>query len=278
MTRAVSGWSGRVSHLARSRRLSGEPVGVSPRRIQHARKSRFDARPLLAEAAALEDVGEPRRPVLGDGPRLRRRRRPLRLQGVGPPPQIGALLAVGRRQRSDDLVPRHLDEDVGLFRELLLFRRALGRVHGQGVAVGRFQLRLLGLAQPVADRRLNVGRLFAEGRDLRIQLFIEALILVALGRRGKVDLLGLSGAEKGLEAVVIGLGDGVELVIVAAGAADGEAEEGGADAVGHLGQQLLPQHGLVHVAAGLVDGAAAVEAGRDQMLGVRLASRVASAP
>ena len=50
-------------------------------------------------------------------------------------------------------------------------------------------------------------------------------------------------AKEGLQAVVVALADRIELVIVAARAADRDAEEGRADDVGHLGQDFVAAAG-----------------------------------
>src|ERR1700722_19258584 len=65
-------------------------------RIEDAWETGRDASAFLTETAALQDIGEEGGAVLGDGPRLRRRRRPLCFQGVGLLTQRGPLGAVGR--------------------------------------------------------------------------------------------------------------------------------------------------------------------------------------
>ena len=70
--------------------------------------------------------------------------------------------------------------------------------------------------------------------------------------------------EEGLHAVVVGLADGVELVIVAARAAERHAEERRADDVGHLGQHFVAAAGDFLVAGVLAQRAEAVEAGGDR--------------
>ena len=54
-------------------------------------------------------------------------------------------------------------------------------------------------------------------------------------------------AKVGLQAVIVPLGDRVELVVVAAGTADGDAQKGGTGGVGPIGQALVPQLASVHV-------------------------------
>ena len=170
-----------------------DPIARAENRVRRPRT-------FLSKVAALEDVGESGRAVLGDGPGLGGKRRPLRFQRVGLPAQLRPLRPIRRRQGVHDLIPRHLEERLGLSRELLLFRRSLIRIHGQRIAVGRFQLRFLGLAQSLADGRLDVGGLLAKRRDLRVQLLVPALVFVALGPRGEIDFLRLGGAEERLQS------------------------------------------------------------------------------
>ena len=67
--------------------------------------------------------------------------------------------------------------------------------------------------------------------------------------------------EEGLEAEVVVLQDGVELVVMAAGAADGEAEEDLAGEVGDLVEDVGPLAG--HVALVELVGAVPVVGGGD---------------
>ena len=76
----------------------------------------------------------------------------------------------------------------------------------------------------------------------------------------------LRGGEKRLQAVVIVLRDRVELVIVAAGAAHRQAEEGSADGVGHLGEDFVAAEGDELVAGVAAHRPQAMEPGRDQQL------------
>jgi hypothetical protein len=76
--------------------------------------------------------------------------------------------------------------------------------------------------------------------------------------------------EDGGEAVVVELLDGVELVVVAAGAVDGEAEEGGGGGVDDVVEvvgALLAFGGEVGVSDGVV-GSGDEEAGGDFDVGV----------
>jgi hypothetical protein len=51
--------------------------------------------------------------------------------------------------------------------------------------------------------------------------------------------------EEALQAVIVFLEDGIELVVVAAGALDGQPQKGGAEHVGDVVEVLLPGHPVV---------------------------------
>jgi hypothetical protein len=78
-------------------------------------------------------------------------------------------------------------------------------------------------------------QLFVLGEDLRREAAFGIVelherrgleVAAAVARAGREPIHEIGGAEDAGHGVVVGLGDGVELVIVAAGAADGETEEG----------------------------------------------------
>ena len=77
------------------------------------------------------------------------------------------------------------------------------------------------------------------------------------------DVVFLRRGQERLEAVVVFLRDRVELVIVAAGTADRQAEEHDRGRVGHLGQHFVAAEGDFLVAGVPPDRTEAVEAGRD---------------
>ena len=108
----------------------------------------------------------------------------------------------------------------------------------------------------------------AEGLDLGIDGGFGLLEGIAAGLVGDRHIDHLGGGEEGLEPVVVGRRDRVELVVVAAGAADGQAEEDRADGPGDLGQLRLPLHRRVEVAGDNLARTAAAEAGGDQGLGI----------
>ena len=62
-------------------------------------------------------------------------------------------------------------------------------------------------------------------------------LLFPLARQRHVDWL--RGGKEGLQAIVITLGEVIELVIMAARTANGQAQKRGTDIVGHFSQQFL---------------------------------------
>jgi hypothetical protein len=91
-------------------------------------------------------------------------------------------------------------------------------------------------------------------------------VAIGLGRDRHVGQLG--GGEKCLKAVVIGGRDRIELVIVAAGASDRQAEEHGADGAGDLGKLRLSLHLGDDIAADQLARAASAETRGDQSIGI----------
>ena len=157
----------------------------------------------------------------------------------------------------DAFIPReelHLPTELGI--HLLLVRASFFRW----------------LAELLADRRVEAGKTVIEdflafGADDRLDLFADlgrllfpnrklSLVMGGFRVRPKRDVIvSLGMSEKRLQAVVVGLQDGVELVIVALGAAEGEAQKNGAHRIGHVVQNFLPAEpkipliGLVRVVA-----------------------------
>src|SRR5206468_1577869 len=87
------------------------------------------------------------------------------------------------------------------------------------------------------------------------------------GGAGQIDLCVGGGGEERFEAVIVLLGDGVELVVVTARAADRQPKEGSPHAADHLGQHFVAANGRVDVAAHLMNGAATIHPDGDQQLG-----------
>ena len=120
-----------------------------------------------------------------------------------------------------------------------------------------FELGLFGIGS-AAQLALQAAHLLLH----RVGLGLPGVLLFFAGQD---DVVRLSLREVGLQAVVVGLAEGIELVVVAAGAADGDAEEGRADDVGHLGEDFVLRAGHVLVAGILAERAEAVEAAGHQV-------------
>ncbi len=114
------------------------------------------------------------------------------------------------------------------------------------------------------EPRARPARL-SSGAILCSTAFSAAAKASCSGLRGDRDV-GRSSerGEERLEPVVVGRRDRVELVVVAAGAADRQAEEDRADGAGDLGQLRLPLDLGDDVAADHLARAAPAEAGGDQ--------------
>lgn len=133
----------------------------------------------------------------------------------------------------------------------------LGIELGALVGFVSLEIRLLHLLD-LGEERFDFGLVAGLG-------FIGGALFLGAG---ELDVAELGGGEDAVEAIVIRLQDGIELVVVAAGAADGEAHEGGGDAVGHLHEIFLAVLFFVDVAADDMAGAGAEEAGGDEGVGV----------
>ena len=126
------------------------------------------------------------------------------------------------------------------------------------------------LGQPLFAKLLADGflqrRHFSRRRRL-IEPLHRRVVLGALGEGGQRLVLHKSGRrEECLEAVVIVLGNRIELMIVTPRAAHRQTEKGERRGVGHVVERVVPALNLV----GAVDHVRAeqVEAGRDERLGI----------
>ena len=264
ITRAVSGWSGRGQPLRqvepRSSASSAAPASDARERRRHRRSSSASRR-----RASGRGVGGPAsRPSTAHA--WRRRRRQLQLRACAARPCSAARFARsvgGQRRRAP--------------RPTCTFSSGLAAV---GAASSAPAVRFFGSAstrlaassgraspssRPVSFARYGASRsaiCFLSGVELRSSPRSRLPLSAAFSAvGGEVDVLGLRAGEERLEAVVVALRDRVELVVVAAGAADRQAEDGRPEAVDHLGQHLLADLVRVEVAADHVDRAAAVQPG-----------------
>src|SRR5262249_37180557 len=149
-----------------------------------------------------------------------RRRRFVSFQSMQAGAQGGAAGAIRRRQGVEDLVPGDPYERGGPTGPALLFRRAVFWVGGQRPAGGRLPAGRFRLGEPLAVGGVDVVDRPAQ----RCRLGFPGLHGLFLGGtlvgRGQVDLFWRRRGEERLQAVVVGLREGVELVVVAASAAD----------------------------------------------------------
>ena len=267
-----------VDHDAGGQRMLGgsQPAGerspAAPRRLpgihaeraEHGGKTRGDEFLLVPVVAHLEHVRRRSFVPVGDGESGRGRVGAFELESVYAPAQLAApgLLLVGNQR--DDLVPHGGYLLARLFRQPpLLFaavslggvesgaemRRKLGALDFHGF----FAVRLFDLLELLADR----GQTFFVCLDRR-------LMLQQCVRGSRVPIGRVGRREECLQAVVVGLRDGVELVIVAAGALHGKPQEDLPHAGGHFAQDFLAGLFLVLVAADDMARPRAVEAGGDE--------------
>ena len=124
-------------------------------------------------------------------------------------------------------------------------------------------------------RRVQGRDLGPQRGDLRLDGVGFRLHAGLLVGRSQVAVLVLRGGKERLRAIIIGRRDRVELMVVTAGAADGQTQERGTDAVDHFRQHLLPADFRIQVAAGLVDRPAPVQPSGNQGVGVGLRQLVA---
>ncbi len=136
--------------------------------------------------------------------------------------------------------------------------------NGHDRALGVGQRGFFFVAEALAVGGFELGQLFAKGGHAGVDGLLGLGECGRLGFGGDGPFRKLGGGEERLEAVVIGRRNGVELVVVATGAAHGEAEEDGADGSGDLGQLGLTFDVGLNVTADDLAGAAAAEAGGDE--------------
>ncbi len=116
---------------------------------------------------------------------------------------------------------------------------------------------------------LERGELLLERRDLLVDRFFGGRVGLAflLAMRSATSV-NSDAAKKDLQPVIVGRRDRVELVVVAASAADRQAEEDRADRAGDLGQLGLPFDLRDDVSADELAGPATAEAGGDQGIAI----------
>ncbi len=130
---------------------------------------------------------------------------------------------------------------------------------------------------------LHLGQLRPHPQTLaalgRLQRLPDALDLPLNGTRarfpvgprlgvGQDDVVLLRLGQERLQPIVVGLREVVELVIVAAGAADGQAEKYRTDAIRHFREDFVAAEGHFRVAGVATDRAEPIETDRDFAVGL----------
>ncbi len=120
-------------------------------------------------------------------------------------------------------------------------RRIDGQCHQRVLAQPTSDL----LEQPFPDRSFDRFQLFADRVSLRHPVLANRLAPRSLSGRHQRQIDRPTGGKKGLQPVVVGLGQGVELVVVTPSTPERDAQERRSDHVDDLGQTLLAVLGQV---------------------------------
>ena len=253
---------------AAGRRGQGHDFG-RPARCQGARKTGGDLGPFGCEVAAFqEERGRHHARFFGKPPRLGQGRRLTFQVFVEPGLPRGPFAALRRLEGRDDRFG--LDPRVGTIRlvdqaDLLGISFRVRPGEGPRRLVGQVGRRAVD--QPGTNRGLDPVQGRAGAPDFGLPGHPPGLVSGAVGFRRHGEIVPeLGRGEERLEAVEFGLLDRVGLVVVAAGAADGQAEEDRAGGLGDVVQGVLAAQPLIvqvdHV------GIEAIEAGGDEAVRV----------
>ena len=176
------------------------------------------------------------------------------------------ILADGRVLRPDDAVylrGGYRDGEEHLAGQQLLSRRALIFGGRDGILHVLREPPVLGREQGFAIGLFQDAHLFAKPGDALVDGGNLPPISFGFGGRDQRVIHLDVRPEDGLQAVIIFLGDGIELVVVAARALDGEAQNSASDGGDHVVQILVAEFGIVFFAEAHL-GVIAQEAGGDQ--------------
>ncbi len=139
--------------------------------------------------------------------------------------------------------------DVAVVVEFLFGEGAVARVDAEPFATGASSIAAANDVGEVESFTLEAGEFCAGGVEVALEGLALGLVAFGVFEVG-VAFAAFHAREDGPEAVVFTLGDGIEFVVVAAGAVDGEAEGGGED----LGDDVVEVAGAggatEHVALG----------------------------
>ena len=267
ITRAVSGLSGRVSQRGQGQASAG---GRRRRRDRLGRKasSGCEARTTpgrpRARPSGPGSSGRPGGGRTSRGPRASRRPAPSRAAGgrgmvVLDGVDLALRAARARRGRPGSAATASATSSQVTFRASCRGPRPAASARASGPSRG-WPARPARPAVSVACFLARAGPCGRAPRSRPSACLSGAILRVdrpswrpskasLLGLRGDRHVDELGGGEERLEAVVVGRRQGVELVVVAAGAADRQAEEDRADGAGDLGQLRLPLDRRVDVPA-----------------------------
>ena len=130
--------------------------------------------------------------------------------------------------------------------------------------LGRGERRFLPLFQGLAVRGLDLVFPIPARGEPRLGELLRPLERLDLGGSGDRQFDQFDAGEKRLEAVIVGRRDRVELVVVAAGAGDRQAEEDRADRAGDFGQFRLAADLRIDIPRDHLARPGAAESGGDQ--------------
>ena len=205
-----------------------------------ARRGRRGASSMTAEEARLAPRGSARRwsppaqdvrrgrgcRLIGDAGRDRQRRRGLELDARASGGAVRRAVRVLRRRATPPARPTGLEACARVRGQPLLLRRALLLRRRQRLRVlAARACRLLGLraARGTASRCAAISSVI--GLSCALCGLDRRLIGLRLLLRVPLEIMVVGRREEGLQAVVVGLRDRVELVVVAARAADRQPED-----------------------------------------------------
>ena len=150
----------------------------------------------------------------------------------------------------------------------------------QVIQPGRFTSPESGLMFHIRDRDANgelLGLVFDEFIELLLLRFhgpLAGLVLVDDFLRSERVFALHGGGEDAKQGVVVAGGDGIEFVVVALGAADGESEPRGADRVHAVDKLFVARLGAID-ACFAIGERVAQEAGGDQLIGGGVGKQIA---
>ena len=242
----------RIDDPARERQSSSSRLASRRRRDRRqrrddrARKTGLNFDPRLPRVASNHQVRRfGGRTFIGDGGRVRQRTWPSVVQETDLMFDRGDSSAIGRGQGLVQFGIRRFDFGFGIANQFLLVvgPSFLGR--GE-----REQGRVVESSELAGDDRrfgrfANRGDFASMPGDLPIHTGKELVETLHFGFGDEVDFIPTARLENGEQSIVIGLGDRVEFVVVAAGAMDRHAEHRRADRLDQVVELIEPVHHFI---------------------------------